>query len=448
MDFFAEASTAAPVSSDSSGLFAEAIAQRYASTGGGGVGPLSPALVHVPGTPRGERPPSLVVAPASMSFPPMELASMALASPPPRAKPAIVIAAPPPSVRSSPPGAPTSSTFAPMAPAELARVVDAGALVIDIRPPTAYSFGRVRGALGLAAPSTLIRRPAFTLDKLAAMVGPPSARTRFTGWASAPLIVAYDADSANAAPGSSLHGLLYKFQASGYDPSKLRWIKGGFQTIWAEQSTIVDSQLPPDEEETPAASSTVSVLTASIASPSGVLQTKSLTMSAFSLTPAMSSRSARPSMPTLSASSLSPKGQRGTAANPFFDNIRQNLELSGTTSASAAASGSGRVALRLPPSVARRVDDLPLPWLRDIAHRAEHERQIGASGPDSVSDALARQFYAVERAEQQRLQSIMDHHTKQGHSATDETFPFGITAGFEKGQKNRCLLITILSMRR
>lgn len=126
-------------------------------------------------------------------------------------------------------------------------------------------------------------------------------------------------------------------------------------------------------------------------------------------------------------------------ANPFFDNIRQNLELShgGITE---------RIPLALPEEIQRRSAELP-PFLREIVEEPE----------DVVATRLAHEFESIERDEQQRLQGIMDWHTRgsrqwcdedqrkledgfeyaKEQGAGEEYFPFSITAGVERGSKNR-----------
>ena len=141
------------------------------------------------------------------------------------------------------------------------------------------------------------------------------------------------------------------------------------------------------------------------------------------------------------------------AFNPFFDTIRQNTELShGITE---------RIPLRLPHRVRRRIHDLPFRWLQDIARRAAPRSPRPASAISDSSDdddldidsapdpadieegteALAMQFYRIELAEQRRLMGVMEHHSKESGSVTDaqphHAFPFSITAGVEKGAKNR-----------
>lgn len=67
--------------------------------------------------------------------------------------------------------------------------------------------------------------------------------------------------------------------------------------------------------------------------------------------------------------------------------------------------------------------------------------------PGDGAEALAMQFYKLEVAEQRRLMSVMTHHTQESTlvASSDGSlppdvaskFPFSITAGVEKGAKNR-----------
>jgi hypothetical protein len=153
-------------------------------------------------------------------------------------------------------------------------------------------------------------------------------------------------------------------------------------------------------------------------------------------------------------SRLGGRGSKIQPANPFFDNIRQNLELShgGITE---------RIPLKLPEEVTTRADELPV-WLKTL---------VQASDKDGA-DQLADEFYKVELGEQRRLQAVMDWHSKGsgrvlvegprgGNGAAEQSardareverlaewntgtrglkrdyFPFSISAGVEQGSKNR-----------
>jgi protein-tyrosine phosphatase len=187
---------------------------------------------------------------------------------------------------------------------------------------------------------------------------------------------------------------------------------------------------------------------------------------------------------TSAGSSDSPRAGAGEGdvlqpANPFFDNIRQNLELShgGITE---------RIALNLPPEIASRAHELPS-FLRDLVEKPQNE----------TATILANEFENVERDEQRRLQSIMEWHSRglkrideaarvqrrkerssrrmsiqgdahggevpdrkslrvqrtqsgmvhvktfepdEGSETPEDYFPFSITAGVERGAKNRCVV--------
>ena len=211
---------------------------------------------------------------------------------------------------------------------------------------------------------------------------------------------------------------------------------------------------------------------------------------------------------------LQPSNQQ-MAFNPFFDTIRQNLELSrGATSHDDNGSKGSGIPLKLPKKVRERVGELPFEWLRSIARKSgkvkaihelseessssgsevEMEDLPPSSSPEETSStnssaedltrALATQFYGIELGEQRRLMGVMEHHSKEsdvvgpGPSMTSRAassigapvltsipatrsfsysgvpstlptkrtgkkkksshiFPFSITAGVEKGTKNR-----------
>ncbi|KAI0762248.1 hypothetical protein C8Q74DRAFT_137813 [Fomes fomentarius] len=101
------------------------------------------------------------------------------------------------------------------------------------------------------------------------------------------------------------------------------------------------------------------------------------------------------SMPTLSPQYTHPGAYnrvasysvpgRQVAFNPFFDTIRQNIELGNK---SAATEG---IPLKLPRRVRRRVGELPFEWLREIARKSRRSTESSssiseASGSSSDSD--------------------------------------------------------------
>ncbi|KAG5654336.1 hypothetical protein H0H81_004290 [Sphagnurus paluster] len=393
-----------------------------------------------------------------------------------------------------------NAAFAAILPANLDQYfAEEGTLIVDIRPHAAYADARLPRALSLSVPSTLLKRPLFSLDRLAAMLPDPASRTRFAAFQSATRILVYDADSLAIPDASNIHGLLRKFKAAGFT-GELAWLRGGFTGVWREQHHLIDTAPLPEEHDDDAEMHPTA--TPSSERPHAALRTKHLPMSAFGL--ASTTRRRDPTLSlskSLSASMARPAPGPASprpAVNPFFDAIRQNLELSsGITE---------RIPLRLPARVRRRVHDLPFPWLRDIARRADRAPDAiqlsysaqtlvhshparphpvatpppsfspppSSSPPPSVSvpsspssdadidpipvpqdvaelaEALATQFYRIELAEQQRLMGVMAYHSRESGTVlpegiqslinekeAKEVFPFSITAGVEKGAKNR-----------
>ncbi|KAF8887722.1 hypothetical protein BD779DRAFT_1525883 [Infundibulicybe gibba] len=366
-------------------------------------------------------------------------------------------------------------------PASLdAFILDSAVLILDIRPHAAYSSARIPHAVSLSVPSTLLRRPLFSLEKLSAMLPSQNSRARFTTWPSASKILVYDADASAIPPTSNIHGLLHKFHNDQFS-GQLAWLQGGFQAIWRERKDLVDTSPPTpdsDEDEDDVRAHSNRAASTTLHRPN-VLRASNLPTSAFSHTSTTASQSRPASRRTapLSLSSRFAQANPATAAghngpptmtmampsqdrpafNPFFDTIRQNIELShGITD---------RIPLRLPRRVRRRIHELPFPWLQQIARRAanmppSHHWAHGLSSSSASSEdddsgadpadveegteALAMQFYRIELAEQRRLMGVMEHHSKEsgglhGEASAEPSmnFPFSITAGVEKGAKNR-----------
>lgn len=369
----------------------------------------------------------------------------------------------------------SSQPFSSISPSTLLPYLsDPSTLILDIRPHAAHASARISRALSLSVPSTLLKRPLFSLAKLAQMLPSSTARSRFSTWTEASRILVYDADSAHLPHNSNIAGLLRKFRTEGFT-GELGWVRGGFQAVWREAREFTTTEQPsPEEEDTESGIAT------------STLRTKLLPKAAFSVS---STINVGPAIGATEVSRLSQTVSR--AANPFFDAIRQNVELSqGITE---------RIPLRLPRRVRRRIGDLPFQWLREFTRRSairhpssssripgsesESSDEPHSSDPDEHdpeveegTEALAMQFYRIELAEQRRLQTIMEHHSRESEmSATKKayprvgggntstipddqdagditertpvtkttshtlhsSFPFSITAGVEKGTKNR-----------
>ncbi|KAH8103253.1 hypothetical protein DFH11DRAFT_1655328 [Phellopilus nigrolimitatus] len=306
-------------------------------------------------------------------------------------------------------------------------------LILDIRPHSAYSTARLPHAISLSVPSTLLKRPAFTLQKLTTMLSSSTARSRFSAWDKASRILAYDADSAALHDGSNLLGLLRKFRAEGFT-GDIAWLQGGIQALWRDHRHLVEECSVSDDDDETEEPRFIRARDLPLAAfqQSTITSVHGRTQTNVSPTPNFSSAFAR--APVLTVQPSRPPSTRA-AANPFYDNIRQNIELSqGITE---------RIPLRLSPTVASRVRELPFAWLRDV---------VTTAGRDEGTEALAMQFYRIELGEQRRMQGVMAHHSTQGSDTVDvkegevritedvqndAPFPFSILAGIEKGAKNR-----------
>ncbi|PVG00710.1 hypothetical protein CPB86DRAFT_782253 [Serendipita vermifera] len=305
-----------------------------------------------------------------------------------------------------------TSMFKELNPAQIVSLLKAPTtLFIDIRPATQAEVSHMSAAVSLIVPTTLLKRPMFGFDKMAEMVDPVS-RPKFETWASASKIIIFDADTAILSEGSNILALLRKFHTAGYK-GELCWIKGGFNAIAQALPSIIDSTQPAasrqDAPNQPTGTNTL-------------LRARHISTHAFQQSSTSLAGQSDPRTGILTQ----PSTGSSMAANPFYDNIRQNLELSQGV--------DPKIPLVLPPEIIARKNQLPAKWLRDLVDQAE---------ADTSEDALSMQFYRIELGEQRRLQRVMEHHSRESGAnapfpppdAVD--FPYSITAGIEMGSKNR-----------
>ncbi|KAJ3507779.1 hypothetical protein NMY22_g16824 [Coprinellus aureogranulatus] len=163
----------------------------------------------------------------------------------------------------------------------------------------------------------------------------------------------------------------------------------------------------------------------------------------------------------ISAPELSNVAEEATAHAPLLLKLPRKSALRPLLRHSFPNGITERIPLQLPRRVRRRLDELDfIPWLHRIAKLAgpssphPHSSPSDASSDDDMdeppsgdhyADALANQFYQIELAEQRRLMNIMQHHSQEsgvvvvedGKATRNTGFPYSITAGVEKGAKNR-----------
>lgn len=252
-------------------------------------------------------------------------------------------------------------------------------LLLDLRVYPQYSQSRLIGALNLCIPTTLLKRPSFDVKKLADTFAKEKEKAKFKQWKAAKYIIVYDASSAQIKDATSAINTLKKFNTEGWQGTAYI-IRGGHSGFSKKFPDRIDNRRVDEMEDY---SSTTKL---SIEPPAGA---------------------------PVAGGCLMPKTVG--AANPFFGNIRQNMDLIG---------GVGQMPVNLPTGVTDKgVAQLPT-WLR----RVTDERNKG--------QIVADRFLSIEKAEQQRMQEALSANVSYGTPKPISAESIQI-AGIEKGTKNR-----------
>ncbi len=251
-------------------------------------------------------------------------------------------------------------------------------LVLDLRVFPQYSKSRISGAINLCIPTTLLKRSSFNVQKLSETFTKEKERAKFAQWGNAKFIIVYDANSMQLKDATSSVNILRKFTNEKWRGTALI-IRGGFGNFAKKFPDQVDNRLASEMD--------------------GSNPRK------LSIDP--------PGAAPVAGGCMMPSAQ--TAANPFFGNIRQNMDLIG---------GVGQMPVKLPAGLkGTAVAELPA-WLRQAANE------------DDKGEAVAGRFFAIEKAEQHRMQKALSCHVSYGtpNALSPEAVQI---AGMEKGTKNR-----------
>lgn len=254
-------------------------------------------------------------------------------------------------------------------------------LLLDLRVSTQYAKARIAGALSLCIPTTLLKRVSFNVQKLADTFKDDEQKEKFERWRSSKHIVVYDANSSQLKDAATCINTLKKFTSEGWKGG-CYIVRGGFQEFaekfpsWITQGATQPSNSPPS----------------SIQIESGL-----------------------PSVAPVIGGCPMPTTQN--AANPFFGNIRQNMDLIG---------GVGQMPIKHPATMTQQLaEELPT-WLQ----RAVNPKDNGKL----VSD----KFLQIEKREQKRMQEALSDKVVYGTPTTGQDPAKCIQiAGIEKGSKNR-----------
>ena len=251
-------------------------------------------------------------------------------------------------------------------------------LILDLRVSTQFARSKISGALNLCIPTTLLKRPSFNVQKLAETFKDETERQKFERWRSSRYIIVYDAASTTLKDAITCVNTLKKFAADGWDGASYI-LKGGFEEFSKLFAQLVDFQGNSASAE-PA---------------------KNIALDS------------RPEIAPVIGGCPMPATK--SAANPFFGNIRQNMDLIG---------GVGQLPVHQPTGMTRQgFAELPT-WLR----QASDEKDDGKA----VSD----KFLQIEKREQKRMQEALSENVSYGSPSVKDAHKVQI-AGIEKGSKNR-----------
>ena len=252
-------------------------------------------------------------------------------------------------------------------------------LLLDVRVFPQFSQSRIKGALNLCIPSTLLKRASFNIEKLRETFTNDAEKERFAQWKNAKYIIVYDGFSSEKKDATSSINTLKKFTNEGWEGQSYI-LRGGFHEFSKVYPKLIDNCSSQDMQ-----SSTKINLT---------LGTKM---------PAVAPVAGGCAMPATK-----------NAANPFFSNIRQNQDLIG---------GVGQMDIKMPEDLESKAATILPRWLLDAAEKADHGKK--------VSD----KFYHLEVAEQSRMTKALSSGISYGTPAPDDRDVQ--IAGIEKGGKNR-----------
>lgn len=260
--------------------------------------------------------------------------------------------------------------------AELIQTASDRILLFDVRPFPQFSQSNIIGSLNLCIPTTLLKRPSFNTDKLKDTFISESEKRRFSLWKSSAYIVVYDSNTDHPRDTVPLLNVIKKFRSEGWH-GDARILRGGFVNFARHFPNLVREQR----------------------------QTKGPT-------PAKQPRTMSLSLPSTAPVAGGCSLPNTSAVNPFFSNIRQNMDLVG---------GVGQVAIKLPDTLTPAGTKLLPLWLRK------------ASASEDQGHEVSQKFLKIEERELVRMREALASNTNYDDQSSDR---FRV-AGIEKGSKNR-----------
>ncbi|KAJ5373716.1 hypothetical protein N7517_005722 [Penicillium concentricum] len=263
--------------------------------------------------------------------------------------------------------------------AELLESSQSNTMLFDVRPFAHFRQANIKGSLNLCIPTTLLKRRSFDTQKLEGTFTDDADKQNFARWRKCDVIIVYDSAAADLKDAAPLLSLLNKFQAEDWKGDGLI-LQNGFRGFSGPFPHLIQRS-----------------------------QTQTTGLS-----------SKRPSPMRINLQSVAPVvggcalPESSSAVNPFFGNIRQNMDLLG---------GVGQIPLKQPEQLTEAKRQQLPSWLR------------GASDTKDQGHIVSNKFLILEKTELERMKQAL---TYEGPSADTNGGPKKYrVAGIEKGTKNR-----------
>ncbi|KAJ6062581.1 uncharacterized protein N7446_006701 [Penicillium canescens] len=252
-------------------------------------------------------------------------------------------------------------------------------MLFDVRPFAHFRQANIKGSLNLCIPTTLLKRRSFDTQKLEGTFTEDTDKQKFARWRNCNVIIVYDSAAADSKDAAPLLNVLNKFQAEDWKGDGLI-LKNGFQGFSTQFPHLIQRPQSNTTGPSPKRRAPMSINLQSVA-------------------------------PAVGGCALP---ESSSAINPFFSNIRQNMDLLG---------GVGQVPLKQPDGLTdEKRQSLPS-WLRD------------ASDTKDQGHLVSNKFLDLEKMELERMKQALTYEGSAAE-ATGGSKKYRI-AGIEKGTKNR-----------
>ena len=253
-------------------------------------------------------------------------------------------------------------------------------LLLDLRVSTHYAKSHITGALNLCIPTTLLKRPSFNVQKLAETFKDDEQRHKFEKWKNSTYIIVYDASSAILKDALTCVNTIKKFRSEGYQGT-LYIVKGGLADFSKRFPSYVEAGVDATRSED---DSKLGVATDG------------------------------PDVAPVVGGCPMPSTDKPD--NPFFGNIRQNMDLIG---------GVGQMPVKHPSRATKSMEKEFPEWLRQVSDDRDQGKKA------------SNKFEQIERREKKRMEDALSGQVSYGSPRKQTPGKYAQIAGIEKGSKNR-----------